>query len=93
MKTTHQVSAGSHTLLGLFMKRAVAARSPYSRVIAQMPGHALRVQSTRSTRRRRMPRHACLVRRTGRDAGWREWRQNRARANRYSQEERVTSHL
>jgi hypothetical protein len=41
MKTTHQVSAGSHTPLGLFMERAVAARSPYSRVIAQMPGHAL----------------------------------------------------
>ena len=51
-----------------------------------------RVASTRSTRRRRRPRYACLVRRTGRIAGWREWRQKRARANRYSQEERVTSH-
>src|SRR5215813_131624 len=36
--------------------------------------------------------YACLVRRTGQIAGWREWRENRAGANRYSQEERVTSH-
>ena len=54
-------------------------------------GDALCVESTRSTCRRRLPRYACLVRRTGRIAGWREWRQNCARANRYSQEERVTS--
>ena len=47
----------------------------------------------RSTRGRRIPRlRLCLVRRTGRPAGWREWRRNRARANKYSQEERVTSH-
>src|SRR5205807_9847455 len=44
------------------------------------------VESARSTRRRRTPRCACLVRRTGRIAGWREWRENHARANRYSQE-------
>src|SRR5690349_12134357 len=37
-------------------------------------------------------RHACLVRRTGRIAGWRERRENRARANKDSQEERVTSY-
>src|SRR2546430_766130 len=49
------------------------------------------VEPARSPRRRRTPRCACLVRRTGRIAGWREWRENHARANRYSQEERVTS--
>ena len=49
------------------------------------------VESTRSTHRQRIPRYACLVRRTGRIAGWRDWRQNRAQANKYSQEERVTS--
>lgn len=46
MKTTHQVSAGSHTPLGLFMERAVAARSPYSGVIAQMPGRTTRAVHT-----------------------------------------------
>src|ERR1700736_2220351 len=61
-------------------------------MIAQMPGDALRAwrahdQPAGDAR----PRYSYLVRRTGRIAGWREWRRNRARANRYSQEERVTS--
>ena len=62
-------------------------------MIAQMPGDTLRTwqphdQSAGDAYRS----YACLARRTGRIAGWQEWRQNRARANRYSQEERVTSH-
>jgi hypothetical protein len=38
-----------------------------------------RVKSTQSSCRQRIPRHACLVRRTDRIAGWRQWRENRAR--------------
>jgi len=53
------------------MERAVAARSPYNGLIAQMPGGGTtRVESTQSTRRRRIPQQPCLVRRTGRIAGW-----------------------
>src|SRR5882762_6421766 len=91
MKTTPQVSAGfaqtAWVAYGMSCRGALAIRRD-DRADA---GDALCVESTRSTCRRRLPRYACLVRRTGRIAGWREWRQNCARANRYSQEERVTS--
>src|ERR1019366_6721975 len=93
MKMTPQASAG-------FAQAAwvVYGTSHRGALAIQRDDHAdagtrtLRVHSTRSTRRRPIPQYACLVRRTGRIASWREWRQNRARANRYSQEERVTSH-
>src|SRR5437667_9475169 len=49
------------------------------------------VESARSTRRRRTPRCACLGRRTGRSAGWRELRGTDVRGDRYSQDDRVTS--
>src|SRR5437879_3749669 len=91
MKTTPQVSAGfaqtAWVAYGMSCRGVLAIRRD-DRADA---GDALCVESTRSTCRRRLPRYACLVRRTGRIAGWREWRQNCARANRYSQEERVTS--
>jgi len=61
-------------------------------MIVQMPTDALRAWRPHDQlARAAIPRCAGLVRRTGRIAGWREWRENRARANSYSQEERVTS--
>src|ERR1039457_2406955 len=91
MKMTPQASAG-------FAQAAwvVYGTSHRGALAIQRDDHAdagtrtLRVHSTHSTRRRPIPRYACLVRRTGRSASGREWRQNRARANRYSQE--VKSH-
>src|SRR6202023_1132167 len=72
---------------------AVAARSQWRGMIAQMPEDALRTWQPHDQPAGDAYRgYACLVRRTGRIAGWKEWRKNRARANRYSQEERVTSH-
>jgi hypothetical protein len=92
MKTTPQVSAGfaqtAWVAYGMSRRGALAIRRDDR---ADAGRRTTRVACTRSTRRRRRPRHAYLVRRTGRIAGWREWRRNCARANRYSQEERVTS--
>src|SRR6267154_2683513 len=92
MKTTPQVSAGfaqtAWVAHGMRRRGALAIRRDDR---ADAGRRTTRVESTRSTRRRRVPRYACLVLRTGRIAGWREWRRNCARANRYSQEERVTS--
>src|ERR1039458_7176303 len=93
MKMTPQASAG-------FAQAAcvVYGTSHRGALAIQRDDHAdagtgtFRVHPTASTRRRAIPRYAYLVRRTGRIATWRKWRQNRARANRYSQEERVTSH-
>src|SRR5450631_71125 len=80
------------TIIDLLEFRSLTGHSPYCGMMARTPAHSTaRVRSTRTTRRRRTPRYACLVRRTGRIAGWREWRRKRARANNYSQEERVTS--
>src|SRR5258708_37146118 len=93
MKTTPQVPGGfaqtAWVAYGMRRRGALAIRRDDRAVAGR---RTKRVESTRSTRRRRIPRYACLVRRTGRIAGWREWRRNRALANRYSQEERVTSH-
>src|SRR5882672_298884 len=92
MKTTPQVSAGfaqtAWVAYGMSRRGALAIRRDDR---ADAGRRTTRVACTRSTRRRRRPPYAYLVRRTGRIAGWREWRRNRARANRYSQEERVTS--
>jgi hypothetical protein len=92
MKTTPQGSAGfaqtAWVAYGMSRRGALAIRRDDR---ADAGRRTTRVACTRSSRRRRRPRYAYLVRRTGRIAGWREWRRNRARANRYSQEERVTS--
>src|SRR3979490_835219 len=92
METTPQASAGlaetAWVASGMSRRGALAIRCDERADAGRRTTH---VATTRSTRRRRIPRYACLVRRTGRIAGWQEWRQNRARANRYSQEERVTS--
>src|ERR1700682_6013730 len=91
MKKTPQASAGfaeaAWFVYGTSHRGALAIQRDDR---ADAGRRTTRVESTRSTRRRRIPRYACLVRRTGRIAGWREWRRNRAKANRYSQEERVT---
>ena len=92
MKTTPQVSAGfaqaAWIVYGTSARGALAIQ-PDDRADAADAHYAWRPPD--QLRRRKRP-YACLVRTTGRIAGWREWRQNRARANRYSQEERVTSH-
>src|SRR6266850_1840435 len=93
MKTTPQVSARfaqtAWVAYGMSRRGGLAigwAGSPYGGMIAQVLGDALRAWSPGDrVSERRIPRFACLVRRTGRIAGWREWRQNRAGANRYSQ--------
>src|SRR6202022_3402267 len=93
METTPQASAGlaetAWVAYGMSRRGALAMRWDD---IADAGRRTTHVATAQSTRKRRIPRYACLVRRTGRIAGWQEWRQNRARANRYSQEERVTSH-
>src|SRR5260370_14319999 len=92
METTPQASAGlaetAWVAYGMSRRGARAMRWDDRADAGRRSTH---VATARSTRRRRIPQYACLVRRTGRIAGWQEWRQNRARANRYSQEERVTS--
>src|SRR6202022_5054012 len=93
METTPQASAGlaesAWVAYGMSRRGALAMRWDDRADAGRRISH---VATARPTRRRRIPRYACLVRRTGRIAGWQEWRQKRARANRYSQEERVTSH-
>jgi hypothetical protein len=91
MKTTPRVSAGfaqaACVAYGMSRRGVLAIRRDDR---ADARRRTTRVEPTQSTRRRCRPRYADLVRRTGRVAGWREWRESR-RANRYSQEERVTS--
>jgi hypothetical protein len=93
METTPQASAGSAETAWVaygMSRRGVLAMRYDDRADAWR--RAAHVATARSTRKRLIPRYGFLVRRTGRIAGWQEWRQNRARANRYSQEERVTSY-
>jgi len=90
MKTTPQASAGCAQTAWVAYGMSRRGALTIGRNDRADAGRTTRVESTRSTRRRRIPRYACLVRRTGRIAGWREWRQNSAQTNRYSQE--VKSH-
>ena len=93
MKTTPQVSAGfaqtAWVAYGMSRRGALAIRRDDRR---RRETHYARGVHTINPQATHRPRYAYLVRRTGRIAGWREWRRNRALANRYSQEERVTSH-